>query len=115
MREMRRALRSQRRRTAIASIEPPAVVERTSAAFGWQWREFVELYDEYEAQFLDWIDPIQPEFFRDKAVLDAGCGNGRHAFYAARYEARDVVAMDLSDAVDTAYENIGKMPNAHVV
>jgi SAM-dependent methyltransferase len=92
-----------------------AVAQRTSAAFGWQWREFVELYDEYEAQFLDWIHPIQPDFFNDKVVLDAGCGNGRHAFYAARYGAREVVGMDLSDAVDTAYANVGKLPNAHVV
>ena len=95
--------------------EPSRVSQQTAAAFGWQWREFVELYDEYEAQFLDWIHPIQPDFFRGKVVLDAGCGNGRHAFYAAWYGARDVVGMDLSDAVDTAYENIGKMPNAHVV
>jgi len=91
------------------------VVERTSAAFGWQWKEFVEMYDQYEAQFLDWIHPIQPEFFRDKVVLDAGCGNGRHANYAGRYGAREVIAMDLSDAVETAYTNIGKMPNVHVV
>src|SRR5260370_17693862 len=90
-------------------------VERMSAAFGWQWKEFVELYDQYEAQFLDWIHPIQPDFFRDKVVLDAGCGNGRHAYYAGQYGAREVVAMDLSDAVETAYANLGKMPNVHVV
>jgi SAM-dependent methyltransferase len=89
--------------------------EKTSAAFGWQWREFVEMYDQYEAQFLDWIYPLQPEFFRNKLVLDAGCGNGRHAQYAAGYGARDVVAMDFSQAVETAYENIGKMPNVHVI
>src|SRR6266571_3376549 len=105
-------------RNGVPRLLPPElsrVSQETSAAFGWQWREFVELYDEYEAQFLDWIHPIQPDFFRGKFVLDAGCGNGRHAFYAARYGARDVVGMDLSDAVDTAYANIGKMPNAHVV
>jgi len=92
-----------------------AVAERTSAAFGWQWQEFVELYDQYEAQFLDWIHPIQPEFFRDKVVLDAGCGNARHAYYAGKYGSREVVAMDLSDAVETAYANVGKMPNVHVI
>ena len=105
-------------RGGIPRLLPPGlspVVERTSAAFGWQWQEFVEMYDQYEAQFLDWIDPIQPDFFRDKVVLDAGCGNGRHAFYAARYGSREIVGMDLSDAVETAYANMGKMPNAHVV
>jgi SAM-dependent methyltransferase len=91
------------------------VEERTAAAFGWQWQEFVEIYDAYEAQFLDWIYPIQPEFFRDKIVLDAGCGNGRHAYYAGRYGARDVVAMDLSAAVETAYANLSDMPNVHVI
>jgi SAM-dependent methyltransferase len=93
----------------------PQLVERTSAAFGWQWQEFVELYDQYEAQFLDWIHPIQPEFFKDKVVLDAGCGNGRHTYYAARYGARDVVGLDLSAAVETAYTNTGSMPNVHIV
>ncbi len=105
-------------RGGVPRLLPPgmsAATQRTSAAFGWQWREFVELYDEYEAQFLDWIHPLQPDFFKDKVVLDAGCGNGRHAFYAARYGAREVVAMDLSDAVDTAYANVGKLSNTHVV
>ena len=105
-------------RGGIPRLLPPglsAVTERVSAAFGWQWQEFVELYDQYEAQFLDWIHPVQPDFFKDKVVLDAGCGNGRHAFYAARYGAREVVGMDLSDAVETAYANVGKLPNAHVI
>lgn len=93
----------------------PAAAEKTSAAFGWQWLKFTELHDEYEAQFLDWIHPLQPSFFRDKVVLDAGCGNGRHAYYAARYGAREVIAMDLSAAVETAAENASSLPNLHVV
>lgn len=105
-------------RGGVPRLLPPglsAVTEKVSAAFGWQWQEFVELYDQYEAQFLDWIYPVQPDYFRDKVVLDAGCGNGRHAFYAARYGAREVIGMDLSDAVETAYANVGKLPNAHVI
>jgi SAM-dependent methyltransferase len=89
--------------------------ERTAEAFGWQWRHFIELHDEYEAQFLDWIWPIERSFFEGKLVLDAGCGIGRHAFYATEYGARDVVAMDLSLAVETAFEHIGRRPNVHVV
>jgi len=88
---------------------------RTAAAFGWQWQEFVEMHDLHEAQFLDWICPIEPEFFRDKVVLDAGCGIGRHTYYAAEYGVHDVVAMDLSVAVETAYTNTGLLPNVHIV
>lgn len=89
--------------------------EKTSAAFGWQWSEFTEMYEQYEPQFLDWIHPLQPDFFKGKLVLDAGCGNGRHANYAARYGAREVVGLDLSKAVDTAYANIGSLLNVHIV
>lgn len=102
----------------VPRLVPPdlSIAEaRTAAAFGWQWQEFVEMHDLYEAQFLDWIYPIEAGFFQDKVVLDAGCGIGRHTYYAARYGARDVVAMDLSAAVETAYANTGSMPNVHIV
>jgi SAM-dependent methyltransferase len=50
------------------------------------------------------MQPRRPEFFGGKLVLDAGCGTGRHAYYAAKFGAR-VVAVDLSDAIDVAREN----------
>jgi SAM-dependent methyltransferase len=88
---------------------------KTARAFGWQWQHFHELHRQYEQQFLDWIAPIQPEFFAGKLVLDAGCGIGRHAYFAARYGAREVIAMDLSDAVESAQRNLGALPNVHVL
>ena len=36
-----------------------------------------------------------------RRILDAGCGTGRHAYFAASYGAREVVALDLSGAVET--------------
>jgi len=89
--------------------------QKTARAFGWQWRHFRQMHDQYERQFLDWIWPIEPAFFKDKLVLDAGCGIGRHAFFAAAYGAKEVIGIDLSDAVDTAFENVGHLPNAHIV
>jgi uncharacterized protein YbaR (Trm112 family) len=89
--------------------------ERTAARFGWEWNHFAEMHQEHRDQFLDWIAPLQPSFFKDKVILDAGCGMGRHAYYAAEFGARDVIAMDLSQAVETAYRNIGHLPNVHVV
>jgi SAM-dependent methyltransferase len=73
------------------------------------------MHPEYESQFLDWIHPLRPDYFEDKLVLDAGCGIGRRAYYAARYGASEVIGIDLSEAVETAYGNIGHLPNAHVV
>ena len=89
--------------------------KKTARAFGYEWRHFVEMHDEYEMQFLDWIHGLQPDFFADKVVLDAGCGIGRHTYFAAKYGACEVVAMDLSEAVETCYENAGHMSNVHVV
>lgn len=88
---------------------------KTARAFGWEWTNYVEMHTEYEEQFLDWVYPLRPEFFQRKLVLDAGCGIGRHAYFAARYGAREVIGLDLSAAVETSFRNFGRLPNAHVV
>lgn len=90
--------------------------QKTAAAFGYEWTHFTEMHETYEAQFLDWISPIQPEFFKNKVVLDAGCGIGRHMYYAAKYGAKDVIGVDLSQAVETSYKQVGQVfENAHIV
>jgi len=105
-------------RKGIPRLVPPDLVEQqleTAHAFGWQWQHFSEMHPEFEAQFLDWLHPITPDFFRDKRVLDAGCGTGRHAYFAATYDAGEVVALDLSAAVETARCNLAGFDNVHVV
>lgn len=102
----------------IPRLVPPDLIEqqkRTAASFGWQWQHFDEMHPEFEAQFLDWLTPIDPGSFRDKRVLDAGCGTGRHAYYAATYGATEVVALDLSDAVFAAQRNLSALDNVQVV
>jgi SAM-dependent methyltransferase len=71
------------------------------------------MYDEWERQFLDYMQPHGPEFFRGKKVLDAGCGNGRFAYYAAKYGA-EVWAIDLGPAVEVARHNTESV-NVHAV
>lgn len=88
---------------------------RTAQAFGWEWNRFSEMDARYRRQFLDWIAPVQPEFFAGKTVLEGGCGKGRHTALAAEFGARAVVALDLSDAVDAAWRNTRHLPNAHIV
>ena len=87
----------------------------TAANFGWQWQTFTQFDEKYEQQFLGWIAPVKPEFFKDKVVLEGGCGKGRHTQLAAKWGARDVIGIDLSDAVETAFAATRDLPNAHIV
>lgn len=87
----------------------------TAEGFGWQWQHFTQEDDRYAEQFLGWIAPVTPEFFRDKIVLEAGCGKGRHTQLAARWGAREVIGIDLSGAVETAFAATRSLPNAHII
>jgi SAM-dependent methyltransferase len=105
-------------RGGIPRLVPGQMLEqqrKTARAFGWQWQHFSEMHSEFEGQFLDWIYPLDREFFPGKRVLDAGCGTGRHAYFAASYGACEVVALDLSDAVETARRSLERFDNVHVV
>jgi SAM-dependent methyltransferase len=77
----------------------------TSRRFGWEWSRYRRILPHYERQFLGWIAPLSPEAFRGRDVLDAGCGMGRNSFWAARYGARSVLAVDRAEgAVASARE-----------
>jgi SAM-dependent methyltransferase len=89
--------------------------QATAENFGWQWRHFTDVDERYAKQFLGWIAPVTPEFFRDKVVLEGGCGKGRHTQLAAQWGAREVIGIDLSEAVETAYAATRSLPNAHVI
>ncbi|MCB9761918.1 MAG: methyltransferase domain-containing protein [Alphaproteobacteria bacterium] len=82
---------------------------------GHRWTTFDGTEPEYEENFHDMVHPLQPRDFLGRLVLDAGCGFGRHAFYAARYGA-EVVALDNApDAVASAAKNCEGLSRVHVV
>src|SRR5215813_3850930 len=87
---------------------------KTAQSFGYEWTRFPEMYAEWEQSFLNYMYPHGPDFFRGKKVLDAGCGNGRFAHYAARYGA-EVWAIDLGPAVEIAKRNTAEIGNVQVV
>jgi len=87
----------------------------TAENFGWQWQHFTQTDECYDEQFRGWLAPVAPEFFQDKIVLEGGCGKGRHTQLAADWGAREVVGIDLSDAVETAFAATRELPNAHIV
>lgn len=82
---------------------------------GHRWTTFDGSLPEYEENFLDMAAPLTPSDYIGKRVLDAGCGFGRHAFFAARYGA-EVVALDNSaDAVASARDNTKHLNRVHVI
>jgi SAM-dependent methyltransferase len=87
----------------------------TAANFGWQWQHFTQEDERYAEQFLGWIAPVKAEFFKDKVVLEGGCGKGRHTQLASRWGARDIIGIDLSAAVESAFAATRGIENAHIV
>ena len=89
--------------------------QATAESFGWSWQQFAHDDARYEQQFLDWIAPVKPDFFAGKVVLEGGCGKGRHTRRIAGWGAKDIVAVDLSAAVEVAFAATRGIENAHVI
>ncbi|MEL6345697.1 MAG: methyltransferase domain-containing protein [Myxococcota bacterium] len=82
---------------------------------GHRFTGFDTAVPEWEENFRDFSMPLQPGDFLGKLVVDAGCGFGRHAFFAARYGA-EVIAIDSStDAVEAAERNTANLNRVHVI
>jgi SAM-dependent methyltransferase len=97
----------------LAQIEEDKAA--TASSFGWQWKHFTQIDPRYGEQMLGWLAPVGPDFFKDKVVLEGGCGKGRHTLLAARWGARDVVSIDLSEAVETAFAATRGSESVHIV
>jgi SAM-dependent methyltransferase len=87
----------------------------TAENFGWQWTHFTQEDPKYNDQFLGWLQPVKPDFFQGKVVLEGGCGKGRHTKLAAEWGAADVVGIDLGDGVESAFALTRALPNAHII
>jgi SAM-dependent methyltransferase len=100
-----------------SQLETSAV--NTSHAFTYEWESFSDrlegtLFTQRDL-FLDFVHPVNADYFEDKVVLDAGCGMGRFSRLAAEFGARQVVGVDLGHSVDVAYQRLRSFPNIHIV
>ena len=88
----------------------------SSERFSYEWRIFNWIVPEYEMQFLKWVYPYTPKDFKNKSVLDAGCGIGRNSFWPLKYGARRVVAFDFDKkTVAVARKNLKPFSTASVI
>ncbi len=87
----------------------------TSKRFGFQWDRYRDFYPHWREQFEQWLQPFDPARLRGADVLDAGCGMGRNARFAAEAGARSVTAVDQSElAVAAARQVLADVPGATV-
>ncbi len=77
--------------------------------WAWQW---AHMEDDNQWLFAEWIAPNTLETFRDKTVLDCGCGGGQHISFVAPY-ARKIVGVDLN-AIETARERTKQFTNVEL-
>jgi SAM-dependent methyltransferase/uncharacterized protein YbaR (Trm112 family) len=107
-------------RYPIVDAVPRFVGEGYAGSFGLQWNRFAKVQldsangGSYSRARFDHELRWTASELAGRWVVDAGCGSGRFAEIAAGYGA-EVVAVDLSTAVDAAAENLRALPNVHVV
>ena len=83
--------------------------------FGSNWKKFSSIDSIYEEQFLEWIVPLTKKSFKDKLVLDAGCGIGRNTMYALNYGAIEAYLFDYeSSTVNIARNNLKNYKNVKI-
>lgn len=83
----------------------------TANRFGYEWSRFPG----YDCDnFVEFIAPLSSNFFKGKVGLDAGCGAGRHAGRASEMGA-EIIAVDISPAVDSAYQNNLNNESVHII
>ena len=104
-------------RDGIPRLLPPsqsdARVAKTRESFAWEWSRYPGALDEDQPVFLEEVQ-LPPAEFKGKRVLDAGCGMGRYSLVAMSFGA-EVVAFDLSDALNRMAEPQRQWPGLHVV
>ncbi len=89
--------------------------KETAENFGWQWNKFTQEDSRYEEQLLGWLQPVEPAYFKDKIVVEGGCGKGRHTLLADKWGAKEIVGIDLSSAVESAFDATQNKENCHII
>ena len=83
--------------------------------FGFQWNKYSDMEPKYKEQLEKWMLPMTPADFKNKEVLDAGCGMGRNSYWILEWGAKKLMAFDYDErSVRAASKNLEQFTNATV-
>ena len=85
-------------------------MQKKQSEWNWQWNK---AYDNNIWLFKQWIYPNKLGDFKDKKVLDCGCGGGQHLNFVAPY-CKEVLGIDLNTP-EIARRNNRKNKNVKVI
>lgn len=85
-------------------------MQKKQSEWHWQWKK---IYDDNKWLFTEWIYPIKLKDFKNKEVLDCGCGGGQHINFVAPY-CRKITGIDLNTP-DIARKNTRKYKNVNII
>jgi SAM-dependent methyltransferase len=80
----------------------------TAAAFATSWNNVGSVYT--QAQFLDWMDPIDPSSLAGKSVLEMGFGNGSLLAHMGAYRPARLAGIELGDTLEQTRRNLAHLP-----
>lgn len=102
----------------IPNMVPGGISEdkqKTAKFFEKDWRIFDTNNRRFEELLPLYISPLTLSSFKDKFILEAGCGSGRNLIGAGKAGAKEVIGIDISGSVTLAYEKTKSYPNIHIV
>lgn len=95
-------------------------VKETAEKFGFEWSKWDSMFDDFYA-----VENCRRNFWtktlldrkelKGKLVLDAGCGNGRYAYFARELADR-IICVDIgSGSVESTFRNLKQYENVDVI
>lgn len=90
--------------------------KKTGESFAYEWKNIYRENNYEKNNFLHFLSPyLKEEDFKNKTVLDIGCGSGRFTKWGALCEARIAFGIDLGESVEVAYTLTKNMDNVCVI
>ena len=90
--------------------EIKGINKESSERFGYKWQKNKVINDYYKNNFLDEIKPLNRNFFKNKIILDAGCGIGIPTYCMYKMGAKKICSADISSSVEIVESNIKNNP-----